>query len=108
MLWADRMESRRPWATTRLPSCPMPIASDLTMRWCDVAVQALPAVPQHCHPRARVPVPGCSEVSQPGLLSCLMGCKVILDQGVDDESVCGRCDGSDWKAAGAASGCRRS
>src|SRR5215218_7424282 len=26
-------------------------------------------------PRARVPVPGCSEVSQPGLSSCLVGCR---------------------------------
>src|SRR5918999_6065490 len=26
-----------------------------------------------CYPRARVPVPGCSEVSQPGLPSCLVG-----------------------------------
>src|SRR5205823_3138130 len=40
------------------------------------------------------------------VLSC--GVQVILDQGVDDESVCGRSDGSDWKAAGAASGCRGS
>ena len=30
-----------------------------------------PALPP---PRARVPVPGCSEVSQPGLPSCLVGC----------------------------------
>jgi hypothetical protein len=35
--------------------------------------RALPAGPQHCHPRARVSVPGCSEVSQPGRPSCLMG-----------------------------------
>jgi hypothetical protein len=35
------------------------------------------AGPQHCHPRARVPVPGCSEVSQPGLPSC--GVQIILD-----------------------------
>lgn len=27
------------------------------------------------HPRAGVPAPGCSEVSQPGLPSCLMGCR---------------------------------
>src|SRR5260370_729077 len=31
--------------------------------------------PRHCHARARVPVPGCSEVSQPGLPSCLVGCR---------------------------------
>ena len=31
--------------------------------------------PEHCHPRARVPMPGCSEVSQPGLSSCLVGCR---------------------------------
>jgi hypothetical protein len=43
-----------------------------------------------------------------GLPSCLVGVQVILDQGVDDESVRGRSDGSDWKAAGAASGCRGS
>jgi hypothetical protein len=59
-----------------------------------------PALP----PRARVPVPRCSEVSQPGLPSCLVGCKVILDEGVDDESVCRRSDGGDRKAAGATSG----
>src|SRR3712207_9486852 len=41
------------------------------------------------HPRARFRVPGCWEVSQPGLPSCLVGCKVILDEGVDDEGVCG-------------------
>ena len=71
-----RVGSRRPWATTRLPSCPMPIASDLhDALWVTFVVQALPAGPQHCHPRARVPVPGCSEVSQPGLPSRLMGCK---------------------------------
>src|SRR5918997_1045098 len=76
--------------------CPMPIASDLhDALWVTFVVQALPAGPQHCHPRARVPVPGCSEVSQPGLPSCLMGCKVILDQGVDDESVCRRSYGGD-------------
>ena len=56
--------------------CPMPIASDLhDALWATFVVQALPAGPQHCHPRARVPVPGCSEVSQPGLPSCLMGCR---------------------------------
>src|ERR687896_572032 len=36
-------------------------------------MQALPAGPRHCHPRARFRVPGCSEVSQPGLPSCLVG-----------------------------------
>jgi len=43
------------------------------------------------------------------------GCRLVLwdaghprSQGVDDESACGRSDGSDWKAAGAASGCRGS
>ena len=75
VLWADRVGSRRPWATTRLPSCPMPIASDLhDALWATFGVQALPAGPQHRHPRARFPVPGCSEVSQPGLPSCLVGC----------------------------------
>jgi hypothetical protein len=43
--------------------------------WATFVVQALPAGPQHCHPRVRVPVPGCSEVSQPGLPSCLVGCR---------------------------------
>jgi nucleoside-diphosphate-sugar epimerase len=38
------------------------------------------------------------------VLSCQV--QVMFDQGVGDESVCGRSDGSDWKAAGAASGCR--
>ncbi len=43
------------------------------------------------------------------------GCRLVLwgaghprSEGVDDESACGRSDGSDWKAAGAASGCRGS
>ena len=40
--------------------------------WATLVVQALPAGPPHCHPR--VPVPGCSEVSQPGLPSCPVGC----------------------------------
>src|SRR5215212_4451740 len=54
----------------------VPIASDLhDALWATFVVQALPAGPQHCHPRARVPVPGCSEVSQPGLPSCLVGCR---------------------------------
>ena len=39
-------------------------------------------------------------------LSCLYGVQVDPDQGVHDESVCGRSDGSDWTAVGAASGCR--
>src|ERR671918_892047 len=38
------------------------------------------------------------------VLSC--GVQAILDEGVDDESVCGGCDGSDRKAAGATSGRR--
>jgi hypothetical protein len=58
------------------PNLAAPIASDLhDALWATFVVQALPAGPQHCHPRARVPVPECSEVSQPGLPSCLMGCR---------------------------------
>jgi hypothetical protein len=41
--------------------------------WATFVVRASPAVTQHCRPRPRVPVPGCSEVSQPGLLSRLVG-----------------------------------
>jgi MFS family permease len=44
-------------------------------------------------------------VSRPGLPSCLTG-RCPLDQGGSDEGVCGRSDGSDRTAAGAASGCR--
>jgi site-specific recombinase XerD len=33
------------------------------------------------------------------------GVWMIPDRGASDEGVCGRCDWSDWKAAGAASGC---
>ena len=48
------------------------IADDLhEALWATFVAQTLTAGPQHCHPRARVPVPGCSEVSQVGLLSCL-------------------------------------
>jgi hypothetical protein len=43
------------------------------------------------------------------LMAGVVGFKVagprgLLDEGVDDESVCRRSDGSDWKAAGATSG----
>jgi hypothetical protein len=40
-----------------------------------VYVAELPAGPQHCHPRARVPVQRRSEVSQSGVPSRLMGCR---------------------------------
>jgi hypothetical protein len=73
VLWADRMESRRPWATTRLPSWPDTDRERSSrcavgdVRRAGVASR-FPALP----PRARVPVPECSEVSQPGLPSCLV------------------------------------
>src|SRR5262249_41948002 len=38
-------------------------------------VTSPPLVPRHCHPRARLPVPRCSEVPQPGPPSCLVGCR---------------------------------
>ena len=51
-------------------------ASDLHHAlWTTFVVQALPAGSRHCHFGARVPVPGCWEVSQPGLLSCLVWCR---------------------------------
>ena len=42
-----------------------------------------------------VPVRGPFEVSQPEVLSCLMDVVDPSDEGVSDESVCGRCDWSD-------------
>jgi hypothetical protein len=54
-----------------------------------------------------LPCPGAPRCHSRGWRLVLWGAG-ILDHGVDDESVCGRCDGSDWKAAGAASGCRGS
>jgi hypothetical protein len=52
-----------PLATTRLPSGPMGSRAIRDALSATFAVQALPAVLQHCHPRAGFPVPGCSEVS---------------------------------------------
>jgi hypothetical protein len=46
--------------------------------------------------------PGTIAVSPPGLLSCLR--EVILDEGVDDESACGRRDGGDSIDLAGASG----
>src|ERR671916_690753 len=106
VLWADRVGSRRPWATTRSPSCPMPIASDLHHAlWATFVVQAAsrsPALPPP-RPRSRAGVLG-GVTAGAAVLS--YGVQVILDEGVDDESVCRRSDGSDWKAAGATSGRR--
>jgi hypothetical protein len=50
------------------------------------------------------PRAGYSELSHLGPLSCLYE-YAILDGGVNDESVCGRSDGGDRKAAGPTSGC---
>ncbi|CAN5747805.1 hypothetical protein BH20ACT23_BH20ACT23_10060 [soil metagenome] len=74
----------------------MPIASDLHDALWTFVVQALPAGPQKAlPPRARVPVPGCSEVSQPGLPSCLVGPVVApqVDELQPATVVGGRIDG---------------
>ena len=69
-----------------------------------VYVAEVPAGPQHRHPprpRSRAEVLGGVTV---GAAVSSYGVQVILDEGVDDESVCRRSDGGDWKAAGATSG----
>src|SRR5215216_8187624 len=62
--------------------------------------------------RGRNPSPPPRPRSRAGLLGGVTagaavlsyGVQVILDEGVDDESICRRSDGGDWKAADATSG----
>jgi hypothetical protein len=73
------------------------------MRQLDVAVLARMAIEGVvlCYANFYAPA---KEMASFVVLSCQV--QVMFDQGVDDESVCGRSDRSDRKAAGAASGCR--
>src|SRR5215212_8068573 len=98
VLWADRVGSRRPWATARLPSCPMPIASNLhDALWATLIMPAL--LPPR--PRSRAGVLGGVTA---GAVVLSYGVQIVLDEGVDDASVFSRSDGGDWKAASATPG----
>jgi hypothetical protein len=107
-----QLEPRAQGVPVKSKDCPLdppPAVRDRTHGWPPSASSRWPCSPAMASRAWSCATPTSTDRQRrwPRSWSCL-SCQVqvILDQGVDDESVCGRSDGSDWQAAGAASGCR--